>query len=275
LDGSDIDLNTTNKTTYTGLYSGLDLEESYAVTIQYRSITDAWGNSWTASVDWTFVTGDGSGPIGDFLVDGNASSPTSLRIWWDTEDKDGIVIILSTSSSKPSISAGDLPTSATTAPSGSLGTLIRFNGTDRSEAQAIVWTGLTRETTYYIHTWSFTDDLINEEDYVQINRTTPRRKDGFVESASGTFVVSDITPMPVVEGEEAGFSIFATQGGALNVSIIDLSGAKVMDVVTDTEITENSEIRIPFTVRELSSGMYSIMISVGEDRVIRTFILNK
>jgi hypothetical protein len=250
-------------------YSDLTAEEEYEV-IFTGTVTDAWGNDW-APVPQSFTTGDGGvGPGFEFFA--SASSTTSIRLHWDADGNDGVVVIITQSATPPAVT---LPAVPSTSWAGHGPPPARFDDAIVTITSPITWGGLARNTTYYVHAWTFVGGIINTAEYTVVSVTTPNRKDGYTESTSGTFMVSDITPMPVIEGEEAGFNIISNQGGALNVTLIDLSGAAIADIITNTELKENTEIRVPFTVRGLSAGMYSIMISVGDDRVIRTFILNK
>jgi hypothetical protein len=103
---------------------------------------------------------------------------------------------------------------------------------------------------------------------------TTRRKDAFVDSRFATFAVSEITPHPVED--EAEFSVLVDKAGALNVSIHDLSGSKVMQLVDNRYVYEGTEVFIKLDgLYNIASGAYNLIISIGDDRVEKTIIIRK
>jgi hypothetical protein len=92
-------------------------------------------------------------------------------------------------------------------------------------------------------------------------------------SINGTFSVSEVTPMPAAD--DASFTLNTSEAGPLNVTIYDLTGAIVQEAIIDRYINENTEITIPLNFSNLSSGTYTIEISVNTDRALRSVIIKK
>lgn len=105
------------------------------------------------------------------------------------------------------------------------------------------------------------------------NFTTRSSKESFTESNGGTFAVSEVSPMPA--DREAQFSIETSEAGHLNVSIYNLAGSLVRSAVTNMYLNENTEITIPLDLEDLASGHYTVEISVNNDRVLRSVVINK
>ena len=73
----------------------------------------------------------------------------------------------------------------------------------------------------------------------------------------------------------AEFTVNVFAEGNLSVDIYDLSGAHIMNVVQDKFLNKNAELRVPLTLGNLSSGMYTVMVSMGNDKIMKQIIIVK
>ncbi|MPN63386.1 hypothetical protein SDC9_211144 [bioreactor metagenome] len=79
--------------------------------------------------------------------------------------------------------------------------------------------------------------------------------------------------MPVIN--EAHLKLSTSKSGKLSVSIYDLTGKKLLDVVKDEFINTDSELTIPLETQNLTSGVYTIMITIGNEKLMRQLIITK
>jgi len=89
----------------------------------------------------------------------------------------------------------------------------------------------------------------------------------------GSFAISNINPNPTVD--EAEFTINIFEEGNLNVTFYDLSGSFIMNIISDRFMNANTELRVPMSLGMLSSGTYTIMISMGNNIMMRQIIIVK
>jgi hypothetical protein len=270
LNGGNVAL-TKSGNSFVGSYSGLANSTTYNVTNTTFNVNDRWGNNATFPATWSFQT---TAPVtgNPTLVSLTASGESKrIRFTWTSTGGTGMVVLLSrTPIANPTTPASI--TGLTSSPTGEPAA----NGTYAYFADGLsgsaLWLGLTKNTAYYVYAW----ETNNGATYSTLNTaiaTTSKLKEGFSESVNGSFAVSEITPSPAVEN--AGFDIATLTDGSLNVVVLDLSGSVVMNVVNNEYIGANTETRIPLNFSKLASGMYSVMISVGDDRVVRTIVVSK
>lgn len=79
--------------------------------------------------------------------------------------------------------------------------------------------------------------------------------------------------MPI--SNDASFAIETMEAGNLNVAVYNYAGSLVANSIQNMFINENTEITIPLNFEKLSSGMYNIEISIGNDKVVRSVVINK
>ena len=256
-----------------GSYSNLNQFTTYTVTLSNNTITDAWGNAWTAPpTSWSFET---NGPANARIqtIAFTDIDRESFVISWTTEGGANAVVIwvteeLPTSPTIPSytdLTGGGMPTGYDRA------FLIPNNG--GNEMGSIKWNTLPNNTRFFAVVWAH-DGNTHSSNYLIDSVRTTRRKDAFVDSRFATFAVSEITPHPVED--EAEFSVLVDKAGALNVSIHDLSGSKVMQLVDNRYVYEGTEVFIKLDgLYNIASGAYNLIISIGDDRVEKTIIIRK
>ena len=87
---------------------------------------------------------------------------------------------------------------------------------------------------------------------------------------STLFTVSEIVPSPVKD--KASFTVNFTEDGFMDISVYDMSGAKIFDVLSNASVVANTERRIAINFAKLPSGVYTIMVQVGNVIVPRVFI---
>lgn len=139
-----------------------------------------------------------------------------------------------------------------------------------------VFIGLELDTEYYMTMVAYdADGIINESsfDYIDVIVNSPQPQQQKLAASLPTrteFVVSDIYPSPVID--EANIKINVGEEGNMNVFILDLSGAKVMELVSNQFVNAGTEITIPINLYGLPSGMYAIVVTIGADRNLKTFI---
>ena len=73
----------------------------------------------------------------------------------------------------------------------------------------------------------------------------------------------------------AEFTVNVFAEGNLSVAIYDLSGSFVMNVISDKFMNANTELRVPMSLGMLSSGSYTIMVSMGNNIIARQVIIVK
>jgi hypothetical protein len=258
---------TKNGNFYTGYYSSLTKNMLYTVTFASGAVKDAWDNNWNPM--WSFRIESGIVSNAQIQTMGFSDvQKSSFIISWTTAGS-AIGAIIWITDELPTISPTAPPTYNTTGSPTGLGVWYVTNNTSVARGK-IKWDGLQSNTRYYAILWAYDGSMYSSNCLID-SVTTTRRKDGFSEeSIFTTFTVSEITPHPVED--EAEFRIAVEEAGLMNVIIYDITGSKIMDVITDGFIDANTEIRVPLNVADLASGMYSIMISVGNDKVVRTFI---
>jgi len=71
------------------------------------------------------------------------------------------------------------------------------------------------------------------------------------------------------------FTVNVFEEGNLNVAIFDLSGSFVMNVISDKFMNANTELRVPMSLGMLSSGSYTIMVSMGNNIMMKQIIIVK
>lgn len=94
-----------------------------------------------------------------------------------------------------------------------------------------------------------------------------------IHNNSDNFMISDIIPMPV--RHEAYFKLSSRANGKLSVSIYDFTGKKLFDIIKDEFVTADSELVIPLEVQNLANGVYTIMITIGNEKLMRQMIITK
>ncbi|MPN18125.1 hypothetical protein SDC9_165483 [bioreactor metagenome] len=193
----------------------------------------------------------------------------TVRLSWETNNADGIVVVLRTNNAAPT-RPSLVPSIGTTAPSGTSGTAIKLEGANNLTT-GVQWTGLTRNTTYYIHAWAYSGTTLSNTCISRSIRTP--RKEGLEVSEQNTFAVSEITPIPAIS--EASIDISTSVSGNLYVEIYDLAGSKVLDIMKGEPISAETELQIPLNIRDLASGVYTVIISLGDDKVMRQLIIKK
>jgi hypothetical protein len=92
-------------------------------------------------------------------------------------------------------------------------------------------------------------------------------------SNNGKFTIGTISPSPVID--DAKFKVNVLEEGILNVAIYDLTGAFVMDILSNKFMSADTEFEVPMHLGLLSNGTYNVMISVGDDVVMRPIIINR
>lgn len=92
-------------------------------------------------------------------------------------------------------------------------------------------------------------------------------------SVYGKFTASDITPNPITD--KADFTINVFEKGHLNVTIYDLTGALVMDVISNMFINANTEIEVPLSLGDLPNGVYIVTITLDNDLVMRQLVISR
>ncbi|MPN25986.1 hypothetical protein SDC9_173408 [bioreactor metagenome] len=200
----------------------------------------------------------------------SAVNRNTIRLSWETNNADGIVAILTTSSTVPT-APSSVPATVTTAPSGASGTPVKLANAINMTQTLLQWTDLTRNTTYYVHAWAYSGTTLSNTCVSRSIRTP--RKDVVEMSEHGTFSASEITPLPAIN--EASIDISTSESGSLYVSIYDLAGSKVLDIMKGEPISSDTELRIPLNIRDLASGVYTVMITIGDDKVMRQLIIKK
>ena len=86
--------------------------------------------------------------------------------------------------------------------------------------------------------------------------------------------MSEILPIPIISNE-ASFSLESNEAGDLNVIVYDYAGSMVAHLIQNRFIKENEEYIIPLNFEKLSTGMYNVEIKVGNDKVVRSIVVNK
>jgi len=95
-------------------------------------------------------------------------------------------------------------------------------------------------------------------------------KSNLAEDGFGIFDVSEVFPNIVTNN--ATVEVSTAQEGNLNVAIYDLSGSKIMDI-SDQFINANTKIKVDLNnLSNLSTGVYTVVVSIGNDVAIRKFI---
>jgi len=270
--GSSVPLNLTGTpgTGYSGTYTNLLEYTQYTVTLTGGPVMDRWGNTWTLGT-WTFTT---NGPVVTPRMEQLIlfSITRGIEIAWRTNDgATGIVIQMSNTRfpanpTAPVTSSGNVPTGEdyTTA-------YHVVNNINELEGR-INWIGLQRNTKYHFCVWAYNGTTLTH--YLTDSAITGARKEGFVDSRFATFAVSEITPHPVVE--EAEFSVLTDEAGIMNISIHDLAGSKVMQLVDNRYVYAKTETFIKLDkLSNIASGAYNLIITLGDDRVEKTIIIRK
>jgi len=128
-------------------------------------------------------------------------------------------------------------------------------------------TGLHSTKRIATDTWGNDSILNNTNGEVEWNFTVMPKVNmagGLV--SKSPFVISNIHPNPT--DDEAEFTISILEEGNLSVDIYDLSGSFIMNVIADKFLNANTELRIPLSLGNLSSGVYTIMISMDNNIMI-------
>ena len=97
--------------------------------------------------------------------------------------------------------------------------------------------------------------------------------DASTTSSSGGFTISNIYPNPTTN--EAEFTVNVLEEGSLNVAIYDLSGSFVMQIISDKFMNANTELRVPLTLGMLSSGTYTVVVSMSNNKSAKQVIIVK
>jgi hypothetical protein len=78
--------------------------------------------------------------------------------------------------------------------------------------------------------------------------------------------------MPAVDNTNLDVSVY--QEGNLQVSLYDLAGSKVADLM-NISATANTDYSIQMRLGFLSNGVYTIMITLDNERIFKQLIINK
>ena len=108
--------------------------------------------------------------------------------------------------------------------------------------------------------------------HILCSPTSSFHKENFDEAFNPnlSFTVSDVVPSPVKN--EASFTVNFTEDGFMSVYVYDMTGAKVLDILSNAPVVANTETQIALNFAKLPSGVYTIMVQIGEVIVPRVFI---
>ena len=88
--------------------------------------------------------------------------------------------------------------------------------------------------------------------------------------ANGIFDVSEVFPNIVTDNTTVEVSTATEEN--LNVAIYDLAGSKIMDI-SNQFVNANTKTRVDLNnLSNLATGMYNVVVSVGNDVAVRKFI---
>ncbi|MDR0926433.1 MAG: T9SS type A sorting domain-containing protein [Ignavibacteria bacterium] len=88
----------------------------------------------------------------------------------------------------------------------------------------------------------------------------------------GSFAINNIKPMPVISN--ASFSINIYQDGYLNISIYDITGSKLFDIM-NRYVDANTELNVNMQLGRLPNGMYNIVVQLNDERISKPIIISK
>jgi len=241
------------------------------------SLTDRWGNTYVPyQQPWTFTT-DGivSLSMATFSLARNKGS--ELGLTWNTLAATGIVVRLQDS---PFALNPTVPPQSEwqtvvpgQGPQGPNKTYVLYNVTGSQSNKDVVWGGLNNLTWYWATAWAY-DGSMTSTDFVKDSMDTPRKKEVLEESQFATFSISEITPHPIEDKAE--FTVFVGQTGYMYVSIHDITGAKLMDVVDNRLVFAGTEELIKLEgFANIASGVYNLIIHIDDDKVVRTIVIRK
>jgi hypothetical protein len=77
--------------------------------------------------------------------------------------------------------------------------------------------------------------------------------------------------LPIADRAE--FTIKTFEEGNLNVALYDLAGAFIMDVISNNFINANTELKVPLSLGGLANGTYTIIVSLGNDNIVKQIIV--
>jgi hypothetical protein len=78
--------------------------------------------------------------------------------------------------------------------------------------------------------------------------------------------------MPAVDNTNLDVSVY--QEGNLQVSLYDLAGSKLFDVV-NRYVDANTELNVSIPLGRLPNGMYNVVIQLGNERISKPIIISK